>query len=371
MHKAPRLLALSACAAAAAVLTGLAGCGTAKGDGGGSGRTVTPPRPRVSAPATLAPDGTVPWVEEPAVDGDFARATLPPAPTTGPTCRASQLKGVLDHWIHKSTGGEVNDPVMDASLYGFALLTNTSGKACTLHGIPDVRLSSHGTRVRLDQGGSKGEDAVVGLPPGGKAHFRLDWGAPFCPDQATAAGPYALVADLDGTGEVAVRLADPDVPGCAHDDLHPQVRSFLTPGPVEDGDVQPSRPATSPLSVLTARAGDVPEHVRPGGTADFTVTLANPTAKAVPLAGRPGFHLDVLCKGAPGTEGLSTQKVYLLNNRPVHSVPAHGSVRFAVRAKIPAAPAFPGPELDITWRLTDRGYPPDMPYVIVTIPTGA
>jgi hypothetical protein len=360
MHKAPRLLALSACAAAAAVLTGLAGCGTAKGDGGGSGRTVTPPRPRVSAPATLAPDGTVPWVEEPAVDGDFARPTLPPAPTTGPTCRASQLKGVLDHWIHKSTGGEVNDPVMDASLYGFALLTNTSGKACTLHGIPDVRLSSHGTRVRLDQGGSKGEDAVVGLPPGGKAHFRLDWGAPFCPDQATAAGPYALV-----------RLADPDVPGCAHDDLHPQVRSFLTPGPVEDGDVQPSRPATSPLSVLTARAGDVPEHVRPGGTADFTVTLANPTAKAVPLTGRPGFHLDVLCKGAPGTEGLSTQKVYLLNNRPVHSVPAHGSVRFAVRAKIPAAPAFPGPELDITWRLTDRGYPPDMPYVIVTIPTGA
>lgn len=374
MRKAPRLLALSACAAAAAtVLTGLAGCGTAKGDGDGSGSgyTVTPSRPRVSAPATLAPDGTVPWVEEPAVDGDFVRPTVPPAPATGPTCRASQLTGVLDRWIHKSTGGEVRDPVMDASLYGFAVLTNTSGKACTLHGIPDVQLSSAGKAVPLDHTGSTGEDAVAGLPPGGKAHFRLDWGAPFCPDPDTAAGPYALVADLKGTGEVPVRLADPAVPGCAHDNLHPEVRPFLSPGPVKDGDVQPSKPATSALSVLTARAGDIPEHVRPGGTAAFTVTLANPTAKAVPLTGRPGFHLDVLCKGVPGTEGLSTQQVYLLNNRPVHSVPAHGSVRFAVRAKIPAAPAFPGPELDVTWRLVDRGYPSDMPYVIVSIPTGA
>lgn len=374
MRKAPRLPAFSACAAtAAAVLAGLAGCGTAKGDGtgSGSGQTVTPSRPRVSAAATLAPDGTVPWVEEPAVDGDFARPTVPPAPATGPTCRASQLNGVLGSWIHKSTGGEVRDPVMDASLYGFAVLTNTSGEACTLHGIPEVRLSSGGKALRFDHTGSTGGDAVVGLPPGGKAHFRLDWGAPFCPGPATAAGPYALVADLKGTGEVPVRLADPAVPGCAHDNLHPEVRSFLSPGPVKDGDVHPNKPATSALSVLTARAGDVPEHVRPGGTVDFTVTLSNPTAKAVPLTGRPGGELYVLCKGDVGEEGLSSSTSYLLNNRPVHGVPAHGSVRFAVRARIPAAPAFPGPELDITWRLLDRGYPPDMPYVLLRIPTGA
>lgn len=359
-----RALATIALGVTAAVAVG--GCGD--GTGGGPGKAQSPPRPRVSAAATLEPDGTVPWVDEPAVDADFAGPTRPPAPATGPACHASQLKGALDRWIRKSTNGEVNDPVMDASLYGFAVLTNTSRTACTLHGVPDVRLAAGGKALPLGQGSSTGEDAVVGLPPGGKAHFRLDWGAPFCTESD---GGYSLVADISGTGDVPVRLADQAAPGCAHDDTHPELRSFLTPGPVTDGDVQPSAPATSPLSVLTARPGDIPTHVRPGQTVDFTVTLTNPTAKPVSLAGRPGFALFVLCTGGSGEQGLSSERTYLLNNRPVHAVPAHGSVRFAIRATVPRADAFPGPRVEISWRMRAQGLPSNLPSALVTIQTGA
>jgi hypothetical protein len=363
MRKARQLVTLAAGMATLAVA--VVGCGSRVG----SAAETPPPIPtRVSAGATLDPDGTVPWVNEPATDADFTTPTQPPAPATGPTCHASQVNGVLARWIHKSTNGEVNDPVMDASLYGYAVLTNTSHTACRLHGIPTLRLAADGTTVPLGHAGSRSGSAV-GLPPGGKANFRLDWDAPYCP---SSSGPYTLVADLPGTGKVPVRLADQTVPGCAHDDIHPDLASFLTPGPVSNGDAQAPPPTTSTLSTLTARAANLPKNVRPGQSVDFTVTLSNPTDKAVSLAGRPGFTLDVLCMGTHGREGLSNgTKAYLLNNRPVQRVPAHGSVRFAIRAAIPKAPSFPGPKLYITWRMHTRGLPSGLPFVVITLPTGA
>ncbi|MFI0938599.1 DUF4232 domain-containing protein [Streptomyces sp. NPDC021020] len=308
-------------------------------------------------------------MDEPAVDADFQIPTQAPPPATGPTCRASQVDAALDHWIHKSTHGEVNDPVMDGSLYGYVVLTNTSRTACQLHGIPTVQLATDGKAVRLDHIGVRTRPPV-GLPPGGKANFRLDWDAPYCP---TSQGHNTLAAKLPGVGGFPVRLADQTVPGCVHDETHPQIRTALSPGPVANGDAQPRPPATSPLTALTARAGDLPAHVHPGQTFDFTVTLSNPTGKALSLAGRPGFSLDVLCQSTPasGREGLGgATKVYLLNNRPVRRVPAHGSVRFAIRVSVPQAPSFPGPRLTVTWRLLTLGYPSGLPYVVVNLPTG-
>lgn len=341
------------------------GCGTVHG----TATTMPSTMPaRVSAAATLGPDGTVPWVDEPATEADFTTAVRP-APATGPTCRASQLDATLPRWIHKSTGGEVNDPVMEASMYGFAVLTNTSHTACRLDGLPKVRLASGGVPLDLIQGGSRNDGPAVGLPPGGKANFRLDWDAPFCP---ASHGPYTLDAKLPGAGDVAVRLADPSVPGCARDDTHPDLASSLTPGPISAGDGQPRPPVVSPLRNLTARATHLPARVRPGRSVDFDVTLSNPTGTDVSLAGRPGFTLEVTCTGTNGRQGLSDGfKEYLLNNRPVTRVPAHGSVRFAIRAAVPEASSFPGPQLSITWRMITRGLPAGLPYVVLTLPTGA
>lgn len=356
------------CAAATALLgLGVVGCGSQVGV---AVQAPTALPARVSAAATLEPDGTVPWVNEPAGDADFRAPTAATPPATGPTCHASQVDAVLDHWIHKSTNGEVNDPVMDGSLYGYVVLTNTSHTACQLHGIPTVQLATDGRAVPLDHIGEKTRPPV-GLPPGGKANFRLDWDAPYCPPSQ---GRNTLSAELPGSGSFPVRLADQAVPGCVHDEMHPQIRTALSPGPVSNGDAQPQPPATSPLTALTARAGDLPKHVRPGQTVDFTVTLSNPTGEALSLAGRPGFTLDVLCQSTPAgnRQGLGgPTRTYLLNNRPVHRVPAHGSVRFAIRASIPPAPSFPGPRLTITWRLRTPGFPSGLPYVVVNLPTGA
>ncbi|MQY11067.1 hypothetical protein SRB5_11810 [Streptomyces sp. RB5] len=107
----------------------------------------------------------------------------------------------------------------------------------------------------------------------------MDWDAPYCSDSP---GPHALAAELPGTGSVSVRLADQSVPGCLQDSTHPELRSFLSPGPVSAGD---ARPTGSALSTLTTRI-------------------------------------------------------------------------------------FPGPKLNITWRLITRGFPSGLPYVVVTIPTG-
>lgn len=380
-------------AAGAAVLAvAVAGCGTRDGRAGAGGGT-TAPAARVPAAATLAPDGRVPWVNEPAGTSDFSMPTAASAPATGPACHASQLSGVLSRWIRKGTGGEADDPLMDASLYGYAVLTNTSRAACSVHGIPTPQVAANGTAVPLGHGGSRDTGVAVGLPPGGTANFRLDWDGPFC---STSAGPYTMVAAVPGTGDVAVRLADRTVPGCAHDDTHPDPTSYLTAGPVLPGDGRPRRPVTSPLSALTARAEPaapakgasrtvrrsrtvrtgraVPpgQTVRPGQTVDFTVTLSNPTGTAVSLAGRPGFTLELLCQGTDGRAGLATgTKVYLLNNRPVHSVPAHGSVRFAVHAAVPADWSFTGPKLYVTWQMITRGLPSGLPRVVLALPTGS
>lgn len=231
-----------------------------------------------------------------------------------------------------------------------------------------TRSGAGGRSAPVGHSATRSSGSAVGLPPGGKANFRLDWDAPYCSDSP---GPYALAVELPGTGSISVRLADQTVPGCAQDSTHPELRSFLSPGPVSDGDAHPTRPATSTLSTLTVRASDLPKHIRPGQSVDFTVTLSNPTGKDVSLAGRPGYTLDILCMGTQGHEGLNSQKAYLLNNRPIRRVPAHGSVRFAMQADIPRAASFPGPKLNITWRLITQGLPPNLPYVLVTIPTGA
>ena len=92
----------------------------------------------------------------------------------------------------------------------------------------------------------------------------------------------------------------------------------------------------------------------PGQAVHFTGVLTNPTDTAVSLTGRPGFTLEIFCVGTQGRTGINQRSEYLLNNRPVHAVPAHGSVRFDLVAQLPKTP-FPGPQLIINWRLLAVG----------------
>jgi len=181
----------------------ISGCGTQTAS---TGAAAASPSPSVPAfPKTLNPDGTVPWVSAPAVDPYLTPAPAPP-PAVDPTCTAGQLRGVLPAWV---SGEASNDGGMDrlaaASLHGWVNLTNTSGRPCTLTGVPVVTLFSRGVPVRVSYARFGTDQAViVGLPAHGAANFRIDWGAPYCPEAGgpfpgpADPGPFSLRAELDG-----------------------------------------------------------------------------------------------------------------------------------------------------------------------------
>jgi hypothetical protein len=313
----------------------------------------TPLPPRISAPATLNPDGTVPWVNEPATDADFDPPTPPPAPALGSSCPAAALRGTLDRWIAKTTDGEVADPIVSASLYGYVDLTNVSSKACVLAGVPTVRLIRNGATMPILYTTSDNRSSPkVGLPAGGHANFRIDWDAPYC---QTETGTYTMSVTLPDGGTVAAKLGDQRSPGCVHEATHANLtRSVLSVGPIESGQAMPklsSAGTSTALGQLRATVSQAPTKIRPGGSIDFVITLSNPTASPISLAGRVGYDIEVLCQGTDGRVGLNINHAYLLNNRPVHAIPAHGSTRFAMVVLTPTTRPFPGPTLSIEWRM--------------------
>jgi len=347
--------------AATAVVAALAGCASRSVPVAGAGRS----GPAVAAspslppfPATLNADGTVPWVSAPAIDPLITPAPAVP-PAVGPTCTAGQLRAVLPAWVSGEASNDGGmDPLAAASLHGWVNLTNVSSRACTLDGVPTVKLSSQAP-VPVDYGTfGTGQAVKVGLPAHGAANFRIDWGAPFCPGPADG-GPYSLRAAVDGlTLDVAVDRTDS--PSCLHVDTEPKATtSSVVTSPVEPGAVNPERPQPrpSPLRALVATAGGYPAQVEPGQLLMFTIILANPTGAAVSLTApaHPGYAIGAYCARTPSTPGYQFAQLYSLDNRPRPTVPAHGRVRFAMQLPIPAL-TCPTHRVTITWQSPQGGF---------------
>jgi hypothetical protein len=346
-----------------ALVVAAAGCARS----GGRDEGADPPRPRVSAPATLNPDGAVPWVDERATEDDFSPQRTPVPKATGPTCRAADLSADAPPWIHKSTNQEAYNPLLDASLYGYVNLTNHGPAGCTLAGIPAVTLSAQ-ERDLLVPTDQLGTATPVGLPPGGSASFRLDWSAPYCHPER----PDAMRVELPGgAGVLDLRLTDATVPGCVHQEIHPEaVESSLSVSSLQSGAYVPSTSAGSnPYAGLTAVITGTPATVRAGDRVTFAVTVRNPTAAPVSLlSGRPGFTIGVFCLGTNGETGVNQTIAYLLNNRAVTAIPAGDAVTFDMVASVPGDRPLPGPTLTITWRMLGV-VPARGPYAIASLPT--
>jgi hypothetical protein len=334
--------------AAAAVLAA-AGCGT--GTGTGTGGAGDPPPARVPAAATLLPDGTVPWVDEPAGLREYdtpprARRTDPAA---GP-CRAEDLRGELAAWLspRPGAGGWTAAPDGPGKLIGEATVTNTGQRACRLRGEVDTRIRDAAGELPIGYSHSinaEGRERTTIVPPGGSASLRLDWTAPYC---AREPGPLQLEIRLpeDG-GSLLAPVRSRQVPVCSTSETHPELRSYLSSSGFDE-------PVTetvddSPLGALTASVEPV-RTVRTGDLATFHVTLRNPTGAAVPLDPGPGYYQEMFSQGDAGTPAVNQGGTYRLNCRPVRSVPAHGAVRFAMGVHVPAG-MTPGRTLDVTWRL--------------------
>lgn len=346
-----------------AVAAVIAGCGSQVAGGLGA----APASPSVPPfPATLNPDGTVPWVSAPAIDPFLTPAPTPP-PAVGPTCTARQLRSVLPAWVSGEASNDGGmDPLAAASLHGWVNLTNVSASPCTLDGVPAVTLRSHGVPVQVDYA-RFGTDkaATIGLPSHGSANFRIDWGAPSCPGQhgpypgPPDKGPFSLRATVDGlTLDVAVHSTVS--PGCVLEDTHPNVTtSSVVTSPIGPGAVTPGPPVAkpSPLRALRATAGGYPGRIAPGHLLKFVITLTNPTSAAISLKAPPppGYTIGAYCARTPSRPGYQFARGYSLNNRPRPEVPAHASVRFAMELAIPAI-ACPTARVSITWQSPPGGF---------------
>jgi Protein of unknown function (DUF4232) len=336
------------------------------------------PSPSVPAfPATLNPDGTVPWVSAAAVDPLETPAPAPP-PVVGPACTARQLRGVLPAWISGQASNDGGmDPVAAASLHGWVNLTNVSARSCTLNGVPTVTLLSKGAPAHVDYARfGISQAAKVGLPAHGAANFRIDWGAPYCGPRRGAnpgppdPGPFSLRAAVDGL-TLNITIHSAAYPGCTLDEVQPNATtSSVVTSPIGPGAVTPGPPKAkpSPLRALQATAQDYPARIKPGQLLKFVITLANPTDAAVPLrvAPPPSYAIGAYCARTPSVPGYQFARLYSLDDRPRPAIPAHGAVRFAMELAIPAL-ACPASRLQLTWQSSTLGYEPQGPHTAFTV----
>jgi hypothetical protein len=109
------------------------------------------PAPDVSAPATLSPDGSVPWVDEPGSEAELA--TPPPRRRPidpgAPACAARDLSARLPRWAPKLLHDDEGKLVGNAGLLAMVDIRSASTTACTLRGEVPVTLRAGGTRVDL------------------------------------------------------------------------------------------------------------------------------------------------------------------------------------------------------------------------------
>ncbi len=68
----------------------------------------------------------------------------------------------------------------------------------------------------------------------------------------------------------------------------------------------------------------------------------------------PGYYQERFSIGSATVQAINDGGAYRLNCRAVKSIPAHGSVRYAMGAHVATA-LTAGRKLTVTWRLIARG----------------
>jgi hypothetical protein len=306
--------------------------------------------PRVSAPATLLPDGTVPWVEEPAGRAEFD--TPAPSrrsdPDAGP-CRAGDLRGALGPWTSPGDSGGPDAPRREAGkLIGSVRVTNAGAATCRLRGEVDTKLHDRDGEVPIGYShavNDEGRERVTVVPPGGSAELRLDWTAPFCPPVHGAL--ELVIAVPENGGELHVPMTG-ETPSCGPTgETNGENTSFLSSGAFDAPTAETVM--DSPLARLTAAVEPV-THAKPGALVTFHVRLTNPTGTAVSLDPCPGYYQERFAQGTAELAAVNDGGPYRLNCRPVKEIPANGSIRFAMGVHVPKE-LTTGRQLVVTWWL--------------------
>lgn len=255
-------------------------------------------------------DGRLAWLPlPPSSDRSFP---TPSAAPKGPECRSSALR--------VERPNEVVDEVSRHLRY-LVSVTNTGSAACTLSGRPNISIA----------GGPYGPDAVhdsayftfdypqaspATMSPGESAYVQID-GSDLC------AGPVVSYRDV----ELVMSDGRPLATGQS-------MRSSCGLG-VGYWFVNPPDSAREPVHSAAASliaTIDKPLDVQPGRTLDYTVSLHNPSDEAFTIVEPCRDYVQVISDGT-----RTVRNSHALNCAAWDGViPGRGSVRFQMKAEIPA-----------------------------------
>jgi hypothetical protein len=238
------------------------------------------------------------------------------------------------------TGHAGDESVGMGNIWVTLVLTNTGSAPCNINrgptsvaGVqPDGSPLALGTGS-LETGAFSLMDPPFTVRPGQSAEAILNGvnGSGFCTD-AHRYVYAAVVLGVEGTGTVRVTFPGRGSWWSGRSPLTVYACGAATPSVMGFGMPVPEpAPAPSPLNVLTV-SRSMPDTLAPGSTATYTITLANPTATAVPLSPCPSYTEFL----APvGQKPFFSGTYYYLNCAAAPQVPAHGAVTFAMRIQVP------------------------------------
>ena len=301
--------------AIAAVLTGCGAASQTTGTSSPAAASGGTPVPSTTLVAGGGSAGPVPWIDGPAIAPPPPLVPTPPPPAY-PACRASQIRASAGR------GGVGLGHVLSV-----VVLTNVSGSSCSLSGYPTRFIGVHANRSQQ----------VLSPGHGGtQIDQQFAWPANLHPDQSGKLGigtadacpaaqqeqqkvhtrpPTAYsgeIVGLPGGGTVRASAPFDTVCGVA-------VTTF--------GGPEPATTQTGTYPGLTAHA-TLPSQVVAGTVLDYTVTLTNNTDRPVALAPCP-IYQESIYAGQPHVD------TYRLNCTTVRTVPAKGSVTYAMRIPVP------------------------------------
>jgi hypothetical protein len=290
-------------AAAAAVLVALAaaGCGSKVAPPARAG----PPSPPVSP---VSERGAVPWADLP---GQFFEPSPLPEhrrPADARPCTASQVR-VSPDGGNGATG----------HLFAYFAFRNVSRATCILRGYPPVVASEPGkpgVTAAHSAWFADGERSG-NMRPGGVTMLSIetdrDCPARYAnPDQYPALIYHTVTVGIPGGGQVVINHQFDVLCGLF-------TGQFAAAQP-------PQRYTHSPVTGARA-ALELPRGVAAGTTLDYVAALTNPTGTDMVLTPCPGYQQGL---------GSAAKAVLSLNCRAQRRIPAHQTVRFAMRLRVPA-----------------------------------
>lgn len=277
----------------------------------------------IGVPAQSA--NVVPWVNQPATE----RAAATPAPAAKRPCAASDLQIVLGRAgaYHGKATQEIQ-------------FTNRGTDKCYLIdapnlGAPNLQLLPRGEAARTVDPSTLGAERVE-LSPGERAIVLI--GTPGTCDAAVNPERKVItrlnVAPLGG-GSVTL--------DGAHVDTSCGPASVVWSHGVDTDAVAAA--SAGPLSQLVGTL-NAPQVATRGDTLRYTVTLANPTGKAISLSPCPAYSQSLNAEGK-----TSSQTLRLNCDAAGGQIPAKSSVTFEMQAPVPAD--MPGIGVKLSWKLED------------------